>query len=461
MANHNLKPAQDGLSLKIPKPRKTPRLEFAPMLRAFAVRTPRSSHSKPPRDQRRTRGGLLGFPVMLGGLLGLTVAVLATASANSPSKITFWHYFGDAPSGTVLTALAEEFNKSQTKYEIDPQAVGSYKDLQVKTIAALRGGGLPTMAIVDNAFFTRLALGGQLEPLNGLIDALPKATVQDFYPTAWDYGDVKDQRLGLPWVASSLLVFYNANAFRAKGLNPPRTWDDFNKAARALSSRAAKGAIMLTDGWVFGSMVSSRGGNILSKDNKPDFTGSGALGTLQFLFDLSKAGALIPRTFSEINIGVIDFLRTKAFMVVLPSSAYQLTKPYAFAFEFGAVALPGKTLAGEAQTVVFKNAPPEAQRGAFEFWQYLTRPENIARFSKEAYYVPVRRSAVQLMGEFATTGIMKEAISGFERAYNPPHLIEYQDWRRALEDQLELSLKGGVEPAKALAEAQRQALNFK
>ena len=393
--------------------------------------------------------------------LGLTIAALATATVANPTKITFWHYLGDAPGGAVLNALAQEFNKSQTRFEVAPEAVGSYQELQVKTVAALRGGDLPTMATVDNAFFTRLALGGQLASLNEFVDTLPKTTVQDFYPTAWDYGDVNHQRLGLPWMASSLLVFYNLNALKTKGLEPPRTWEDFNKAARALTSRAAKGAIMLIDGWVFGSMVSSRGGNILTADNKPDFAGPSSLETLQFLYDLSKTGALISHTFGEANIGLIDFLRTKAFMVVLPSSAYQLTKQYAFAFDFGAVALPGRTMAGEAQTVVFKHAPPEAQRGAFEFWQFLTRPENIARFSKEAYYVPVRRSALKPMGDFATIGIMKEAITAFERAYNPPHLIEYHDWRRALEDQLERSLKGGVDPAKALAEAQRQALNFK
>lgn len=398
---------------------------------------------------------------ILGCALGLTVIALATATAAGPTKVTFWQYLGDGPGGAVLNTLASEYNKSQARYEIVPQHVGSYQDLQVKTVAALRGGGLPTMATVDNGFFTRLALGGQLAPLDEYVDALPKATIQDFYPTAWEYGDVNNQRLGLPWMASSLLVFYNVDAFRAKGLNPPRSWDDFNKAARALTSRAAKGAIMLTDGWIFGSMVSSRGGNILTADNKPDFMGQGTLETLQFLYDLSKAGALIPRTFGESNFAIVDFLRTKAFMVVVPSSAYPLTKPYSVAFEIGAVALPGKTLAGEAQIVVFKNAPPDTQKGAMEFWQYLTRPENIARFSREAYYVPVRRSALKVMGDFATTGIMKEAISGFERAYNPPHLIEYQDWRRALEDQLERSLKGGVDPAKALAEAQRQALNVK
>ncbi len=399
--------------------------------------------------------------MLLGCVLGASVTALATAAAAGPTKVTFWQYLGDGPGGALLNTLATEYNKSQTKFEIVPQHVGSFQDVQVKTVAALRGGGLPTMATIDNGFFTRLALGGQLAPMDEFVDALPKTTVQDFYPTAWDYGDVKGQRLGLPWMSSSLVVFYNVDAFRAKGLNPPRTWDDFNKAARALSSRAAKGVIMLTDGWIFGSIVSSRGGNLLTADNKPDFAGAGTLETLQFLYDLSKSNALISRTFAESNFAIVDFLRTKAFMTVVPSSAYPLTKPYSVAFEIGAVALPGKTLAGEAQIVVFKNAPQDAQKGAFDFWQYLTRPENIARFSKEAYYVPVRRSALKNMGDFATTGIMKEAISGFERAYNPPHLIEYQDWRRALEDQLERSLKGGVDPAKALAEAQRQALNIK
>jgi sn-glycerol 3-phosphate transport system substrate-binding protein len=388
---------------------------------------------------------------------GLITGIIANAA--SPTRITLWQYMGDTPGGAMLNTFAQEFNKSQARFEIVPQHVGSYQDLQVKTVAALRSGGLPVMATVDNGFFTRLALGGQLAALDEHVDTIPKATVQDFYPTAWEYGEVRGGRVGLPWMASSLIMYYNVDVFKARGLQPPRTWDDFTKAARTLTSRAAKGALFITDGWIFGSMVSSRGGNILTADNKPDFQGQTTVDTLQLLFDLTKAGALIPRSFSEINFAIVDFLRTKAFMVISPSSAYPLTRPYSVAFEIGAAALPGKTLAGEAQLVVFKNASAEAQRGAVEFWQFLTRPENLVRFSRESYYVPVRRSAVRLMGDFATTGIMREAIATYERAYNPPHLIEYLDWRRALEDQLERSLKGGVDPARALAEAQRQASN--
>jgi sn-glycerol 3-phosphate transport system substrate-binding protein len=195
----------------------------------------------------------------------------------------------------------------------------------------------------------------------------------------------------------------------------------------------------------------------LTPDKKPDFNSLTSLETLRFLSDLVKSGALVSRTFNEAGFAVLDFLRTKVMMVIVTTSAYPAQTQAAFAFKISAVPLPGKTIPGEAQLVTFKNTPLEAQRGVWEFWQYAVKPENMARFSKESYYLPIRRSAVKLMGDVAQNPVMKAGLESLDRGYNYPHLIEFQDWRAILDDQLERCLKGGVDPAKALNDAQRAA----
>lgn len=373
----------------------------------------------------------------------------------APTKITFWHYLGQETGSSVLDQFATDFNKSQNKYAIDPEYIGDFKTIQIKVTAALRAGGLPGMAMVDNAFFSTLALTKPsiLENMNEQVASLPKGTTQDFFPTFWDNGNVSGARLGLPWASSTLLLFYNADAFRAKGLTPPKSWDEFATAAKALTNRTSKGAIFFTDAWIFGSMVSSRGGNLLGSDNLPTFDEATTISTLQFIKDLTPKYAII-RTFGQANFAVVDFLRTKAFMVVVPTSAYPFL-PSSAPFQVGAVALPGKTIAGETQLVTFKSNSSEQNKGAFEFWQYLTKPENIVKFDKQSYYLPVRKSAVKLLGDFASNPVMKAGLEALERSYNLPHLIDFQDWRAILEGQLERCLIGGADAKASMLEAQR------
>ncbi len=394
------------------------------------------------------------FFSFVSAMLAPIVLGFGTAFA-APSKIAFWHYLGQETGSSVLDQFAIDFNKSQSKYQIDPQYIGDFKTIQFKLTAALRAGGLPGMAMVDNAFFSTLALTkpSVLENMNEQIAGLPKGTTQDFFPTFWDNGNVSGARLGLPWASSTLLLFYNADAFRAKGLNPPKTWDEFATAAKALTNRTSKGAIFFTDAWIFGSMVSSRGGNLLGSDNLPTFDEATTISTLQFIKDLTPKYAII-RTFGQANFAVVDFLRTKAFMVVVPTSAYPFL-PSSAPFQVGAVALPGKTIAGETQLVTFKSNSSEQNKGAFEFWQYLVKPENLAKFDKQSYYLPVRKSAVKLLGDFANNAVMKAGLEALDRSYNLPHLVDFQDWRAILENQLERCLIGGADAKASMLEAQR------
>jgi sn-glycerol 3-phosphate transport system substrate-binding protein len=386
--------------------------------------------------------------------LFVVVSGFGTAFA-APTKIAFWHYLAPETGSSMVDQFAEEFNKSQNKYLIEPQYVGDFKTIQIKTTAALRAGGLPGMAMVDNAFFSTLALTkpAVLENMNDQIASLSKSTIQDFYPTFWDNGNVNGARLGVPWASSTLLLFYNADAFRAKGLTPPKSWDEFANAAKLLTNRTSKGAIFFTDAWIFGSMVSSRGGNLLGSDNLPTFDEATTISTLQFIKDLTPKYSII-RTFGQANFAVVDFLRTKAFMVVVPSSAYPFL-PSSAPFQVGAVALPGKTIAGETQLVTFKSNSKEQNQGAFEFWQYLIKPENLVKFDKQSYYLPVRKSALKLMGDFANNPVMKAGLEALERSYNLPHLVDFQNWRAILEGQLERCLIGGADAKASLLEAQR------
>jgi sn-glycerol 3-phosphate transport system substrate-binding protein len=144
--------------------------------------------------------------------------------------------------------------------------------------------------------------------------------------------------------------------------------------------------------------------------------------------------------------------------VVVPSSAWRVAYESTFAFPIGAVPLPGRSLAGEAQLVIFKDSPDAAKRGAFEFWQFLMRPENIARWVENSAFLPVRRSAIKLLSpETQQSPPIRAGLEALERSYNLPRSAAFQDWRRFLEESLEKALKGNLDAQKALNEAQKRS----
>jgi ABC-type glycerol-3-phosphate transport system substrate-binding protein len=383
--------------------------------------------------------------------------LLASWASAAPVKVQFWHTArADAVTNT-LKAMAQDFNKSQSKYEVSTVDTGDYGELQIRLVAAARANSLPTMALVDNVFFGYLAESGELANLDGLVKELPKATIQDFYSVLWECGEVNNKRVGLPFSASTLLLFYNINALKAKNVAPPKTWDDYIKAVRTLTTRGQKGAILLTDAWGFSSYVSSRGGSMLTEDGKPDFANADAVATLVLFQSLIREGVILPRDLNEMSTALVDFLRTRAAMVVVPSSVWRIAYESTFAFPVGAVPLPGRTVAGEAQMVIFKDANSEAERGAFEFWQYMVRPENVARWVENSAFLPIRRSAVKLLSnETQQSPPIRAGLEALERSYNLPRSAAFQDWRRFLEESLEKALKGNLDAKKALGDAQKK-----
>jgi sn-glycerol 3-phosphate transport system substrate-binding protein len=392
------------------------------------------------------------FPIFVLALVILIAG--GRLEAAGPTRIGFWHYVETESSLKELKALTAAFNASQQKYVIDEVPAGDFTALNTKIVAALRAKDAPTMAMVDNAFFARLAQANQLVALNGVLD-LSSGLQNDLVPVAWNYGQVNNQRLGLPWATSVLLLYYNADALKAKGIRVPKTWPEFARAAQALSARGTKGAVFVLDAWLFGSVVTGLGGSIFDANGVPDLDGPGSLEGIKFLLDLQKSGALNARAYAEAKTGIIDLLRTKVFFAIAPSGSYTLIRPYSVAFNLAATTLPGKSVAGEAQLVAFKGASLDQQQGLVEFWKFLLKTENQERWAKSSFYIPVRKSVTINPDE---RGIVSEARQGLERAVNFPPRSEMQDWRPIINDALERIFKGGADPRTTMVEAQKKML---
>lgn len=93
-------------------------------------------------------------------------------------------------------------------------------------------GDAPDLAI--SGTYASYAADGRLYRAD---DLLSIGTQADFLPPLARAGEMQRVQYGMPFAASTRLLFYNRDLFEEAGLTPPKTWDGVRGAAEALKKR--------------------------------------------------------------------------------------------------------------------------------------------------------------------------------------------------------------------------------
>jgi len=393
-------------------------------------------------------------------LAAIAAALLLNAAA-AQTTITFWHSMEGVEEAVI--ELVDAYHAAQDEVRVDVRYVGSYPEAQTRLVAAFGTGNEPTVFQAEIGFFPRLVGDGAVQDLADLVATLPEDVVADFYPGLWGYGEFDGARYGLPWNASTPVMYYNADALRQAGVAPPTTWDAFAAAAAELTTRASQGAMFVGDSWLFEMMVLSRGGVLALDDGTPNLDGPEAIEALTMLHGLARERQLAFYGAAESTPAILSFVRTRNLMTFASIANWPDVRRFSVGFELAAAPVPmeagGRVPLGGAQLVVMRGAS-EAQRvAAFDFWRFLVEPDNLARWVEASYYIPVRRSAIPLLDAFyAADPNRAAALPQLALAVPRPRSPQVDAWRRLIDDALERTLRGNQPPQASLAEAQRRAL---
>ncbi len=387
--------------------------------------------------------------------------ICLTSLGEAQTVIEYWHS-QDAAQSTVQS-LAEAFNASQSEYVVVPRYVGNYQEGTIKLIAALGGDNAPVLFSAEGTVLPRLVEEGALAELSDLAAGLPEGLISDLYPALWASGELQGGRYGLPWTLSLPVLFYNATAFDQLGVAVPTTWAEFEEAAARLTTRQTEGYIHVSAAFIFEIMVSTRGGSVVTEGGQPDFDSPEALDALSMLKRIADAGNATIRSFAELDVALVDFVRTKGMMAFASIAFWPEGQRYSVAFKPAVAPVPTGTSASVpligAQLVVLKSATEAERQGAVAFWQFLMEPENQATWVRTSYYLPTRQAALPLLEAwYQEDPSRRVALSQLGNAVPRPGVGAYAVWQGFLEEALEKSLRGGVPPEVALEEAQRRAL---
>src|SRR5436190_6071386 len=170
-------------------------------------------------------------------------------SALAPGKdvkpaatITWWHAMSGV-NGDALNKIVNNFNASQSAIKVETVFQGTYDDLLSKLNTALASNAAPALAQVYDIGQAYMRASGEIVPMQAFIDR-DKFDTADFEPAVINYYKYQDKLQSMPWNASSSILLYNKDAFKAAGLDhekPPLTFREKNYYAKKQTKKYASG----------------------------------------------------------------------------------------------------------------------------------------------------------------------------------------------------------------------------
>jgi multiple sugar transport system substrate-binding protein len=243
--------------------------------------------------------------------------------------------------------LSKQLESQGIKLQYDPAPVTGYLD---KLTTEFSAGNAPDIVWIPGASVADYATK------NVLLDLMPEATKDTAFKLT-DYYDAPMKELeqgghlwGLPRDISTLVIYYNKDLFKAKGVDDPADlakagkwdWDNFLRVAQELTDPANKVyGFSMTNWWgPWGYFVYAAGGSLFTEDRKAcGLDTPEAQAGLQFLQDIFQTHKIATLPGVEGGVGETEFIGGQAGM--LPNGRWMTPAMRENAkFDWGVVEMP-------------------------------------------------------------------------------------------------------------------------
>ena len=412
---------------------------------------------------------------------GMSLGAMAQAipaTVDQPVTITFYNYnLATAGLGGEATRkMIAEFMAANPNITVEGVPISS-ADAATRVQADL-AAGLPVdlvQTVFSDLDFAVTNFGAQA--LENIIPADEMAAhFEGMSPNGLKLGVLNGKTYGLAYTFSTPVLFYNADLFRAAGLNPdqpPKTWEQVKAAALAIKAETgAPGFVAGITGpgavdWLFQGVVRSNNGEVISRDRTTlKFAEPEAVEAVAMLRDLYDAGAYEN---TDTN-GQLDGMAAGKYGMYLQTSAIQgaLVAGAKDKYELRASTMPRfgekpvrPNNSGSALTI--HTADPLKQRAAWELMKFLTSEHGYTIITSEIGYLPLRPAIVndpKYLGEWVKSHPLVqpnlEQLAVLE-PWDPMPGPNYRQIVKTMMDSVEMSVFGGAEPAETLKAAQENA----
>ncbi len=246
-------------------------------------------------------------------LVGLVVCLLLSGCGNTQkvSQVSFM-ISGEPAEIAAYQTLVDAFQAKYPNIKIDLRSVASSSDYLKQLVTAYSAGNAPDVVLLNHRRVPQFAALGGLEPLGPYLDKSKVLHAADLYSQALDAYKYDGKTWCIPQNASSLVVYYNRALFDAAGVAYPAagwTWNDFLKAARALTrdlngdgKTEQYGAGVSDELMRLAPFIWQNGGELLDNATSPTkltLDSPAALAAFQWFVDLQVKERVVPDATAE------------------------------------------------------------------------------------------------------------------------------------------------------------------
>jgi sn-glycerol 3-phosphate transport system substrate-binding protein len=340
-------------------------------------------------------------------------AILAATNCFSETALTFYYPVAvGGPITKIMNDLVLDFHKENPDISIRPIYSGSYQDTMVKAITAVKDGDPPQLSVILSTDMFSLIDEDAIIPFDEIVRSdADKAWLQSFYPALMTNSQTGGKTWGVPFQRSTIVMFWNKDAYRAAGLDPehpPKTWDELVEMGQKLTLRDAAGNVtqwgleIPSSGfpyWLFQGLTTQNGATLMNQaGNEVYFNRPEVVEALQFWIDLARTYKIHPPGIVEWGTTPRDFFERK--VATMWTTTGNLTNVRTNAkFEFGVAMLPARKTYGSptggGNFYIFKNSTDAQRAAALTFVKWMTAPERAAQWASATGYVAVTPAAWQ------------------------------------------------------------------
>lgn len=378
-----------------------------------------------------------------------------------PPALRFWAL---GREGEVVQQLLPGFQRRYPEIKIEIQQV-PWSAAHEKLLTAYVGGATPDLAQVGNTWIPEFVALGALADLTSATRSQPGLAPGGFFPGVFETNLVQGSVYGIPWYVDTRLLFFRTDLLRRAGFEaPPRTWSEWRTMMSKIHAQAPPGAsavLLPIDEWtqpvIFGLQ---NGASLLREGGRfGAFEERRFRAAFEFYVDIfrrrwapSAGNTQIANLYQQFAQGDFAFYisgpwNLGEFRRRLPPGSDDLWSTAPLPAPDG-VTYPGASLAGGSSLVVFKRS--RLQREALAWIEYLSEPEQQARFYTLTGDLPARQAA----WDSPALARDPKARAFFEqiRAARPlPPVPEWEQIAQKVREWADAVVRGGTSIDQALA----------
>nr|NIS39466.1 extracellular solute-binding protein [Desulfuromonadales bacterium] len=158
----------------------------------------------------------------IAGAALVAATMFAGVQAQAETELTMYYPVAvGGPLTQVVDGIVADFMAENPDIKVNAIYAGNYNDARIKALAALQSGQPAQLSVMFSIDIYELIEQDAIVAFDDIVTTdEDRAWLDSFYPTLMENGRTAGKTWGIPFQRSTIVMYYNKDAFRGAGLDP-------------------------------------------------------------------------------------------------------------------------------------------------------------------------------------------------------------------------------------------------